>query len=69
MCGPDRVAKPVVGARFTGTNRKEQVRWTTRCTITRAEPERALAWEVKLGLPLARWSFTFTPTERGTLVE
>jgi polyketide cyclase/dehydrase/lipid transport protein len=63
------LAEPVVGARFAGTNRKDKVRWTTRCTITQAEPGRALTWDVKLGLPLARWSFVFTPTEHGTLVE
>ena len=63
------VEVPEVGAQFTGTNRKGRIRWATRCTITRAEPGRVLAWDAKLGLPLARWSFTFTPTENGTLVE
>ncbi|MDG4858129.1 cytochrome P450 [Streptomyces sp. T-3] len=65
----DGAARAEVGARFTGTNRKGQARWTTRCTIVQAQPGRALTWDVKLGLPLARWSFALTPTEHGTLVE
>ncbi|MEV8016049.1 cytochrome P450 [Streptomyces sp. NPDC086554] len=61
--------RAAAGARFEGANRKDRVRWTTRCAITLAEPGRALAWEVKVGVPLSRWSFTLTPTESGTLVE
>ncbi|MFE9258057.1 SRPBCC family protein [Streptomyces sp. NPDC006879] len=60
---------PVPGARFSGTNRKGPIRWSTRCTITRAAPGHTLFWEVRLGLPIARWGFTLTPNDRGTLVE
>ncbi|MFI6978822.1 cytochrome P450 [Embleya sp. NPDC050154] len=61
--------EPVVGARFLGTNRKGLLRWTTRCTITDARPGRAIAWDTRLGIPLAHWSFVLSPTPTGTLVE
>ncbi|MEU6083434.1 cytochrome P450 [Streptomyces sp. NPDC047108] len=62
-------AEPATGARFVGVNRRGRIRWNTRCTITDARPGQAFAWHVERGVPLARWSFTFTPTEQGTLVE
>ncbi|MGH4031517.1 cytochrome P450 [Actinomycetota bacterium Odt1-20B] len=65
----DGATRAVVGARFTGTNRTEHGRWTTRCTITRAHPGHTLTWEVNSPLPVSRWTFTFTPTEHGTRVE
>ncbi|MGR7001853.1 cytochrome P450 [Yinghuangia aomiensis] len=64
-----RLREPVAGARFVGTNRRGPAVWSTRCTITEARPARALAWRVDAGLPIARWSFTLTPTDKGTYLE
>ncbi|HEX3826862.1 MAG TPA: SRPBCC family protein [Sporichthyaceae bacterium] len=58
-----------VGARFRGHNRNGLHRWITRGVIVAAEPGQQLAWEVSfLGLPMSRWSYEFTATDRGCLV-
>ena len=59
----------VVGARFRGRNRNGWHRWNTRGVITAAEPGRRLAWENSfLGLPMARWTYTFEPHDGGCKV-
>lgn len=62
---------PVVGARFRGTNRQGRRTWSTSATVTRSEPGRAFAFEVKGGpLAVALWSYEITPTATGcTLTE
>lgn len=62
---------PVPGAVFRGTNEHNRRRWSTRCTVTRAEPGTAFAFEVRAGrLPVAQWSYEVTATARGcTLTE
>ena len=62
---------PVTGAVFRGTNAQGRRRWSTRCTVVRAEPGSAFAFEVRAGgLPVAQWSYELTPTRFGcTLTE
>ncbi len=49
---------PVVGARFTGTNRNEKKSWKTTCTVTESEPGKRFAFAVTVGLiRVARWSY------------
>jgi uncharacterized protein YndB with AHSA1/START domain len=57
---------PAVGATFKGSNRHGLARWTTHCTITKADPGKAFEWEVKeSGM---RWGYRFEPADDGTLV-
>ncbi len=62
---------PVHGAVFRGTNAQGRRRWSTTCTVVRAEPGTAFAFEVRAGgLPVAQWSYELTPTASGcTLTE
>ncbi|MFD9943730.1 SRPBCC family protein [Nonomuraea sp. NPDC059023] len=65
------VKEPRRGARFVGSNRNGARRWSTRCTVTAAEPGRAFAYHVRAGgvLDVAVWRFELTPTDEGCLVE
>ena len=49
--------QPAVGATFRGSNRNGWRRWSTKGTITSYEPGRAIAWDVTLVVPVARWSY------------
>jgi len=50
------------GARFRGSNRNGFWRWSTTCTVVRAEPGQELAWEARfLGRPVALWRYRFEP--------
>lgn len=62
---------PVAGGVFRGTNARGRRRWSTTCTVVRAQPGRAFAFEVRAGrLPVAHWSYALTPTASGcTLTE
>ena len=64
-----------VGARFLGTNRAGEYDWQRSIRVATADAPREFAWE-NLGDPVtddgtasARWSYTFTPVDEGTLVE
>ena len=65
-----------VGEVFNGTNKRGRARWTTECVVTAADPGRQFAFDVrKIGprkpfIPggIATWTYTFEPTEGGTLV-
>jgi hypothetical protein len=58
---------PSVGASFKGSNKIGIRRWSTKGTVVAAEANRKLAWDVaSLGLPIARWTYTITPTENGS---
>jgi hypothetical protein len=60
---------PALGATFTGRNRAGRRRWSTRCTVTRCEPGRAFAFEVRaVGLPVAEWSYDLAPSGSGCTV-
>ena len=62
----DGATGPAVGATFKGTNRHGLARWSTRCTVTKADPGKAFEWEVKeSGM---RWGYRFEPADGGTLV-
>lgn len=62
-------AGPAVGARFRGSNRRGFRRWSTTCKVVAADPARHFAFDVAFaGIPVARWSYEFTPDDAGTLV-
>jgi hypothetical protein len=61
----------VPGAVFSGSNRNGLRRWTTRCTVTAAEPGRSFGFDVDLALPgtaIARWQYDIEPTATGCRV-
>jgi uncharacterized protein YndB with AHSA1/START domain len=53
-----------VGTRFLGLNRRGWVGWPTRSTITRFEPDTAVAW--KTHESGATWTYELEPTDAGT---
>ncbi|MFH8612877.1 SRPBCC family protein [Streptomyces sp. NPDC018029] len=63
--GPDEPAR--VGLVFDGHNRRGAVRWTTRCTVTAADPGNRFAFRVhaiglkrpRLRAPIATWEYRF----------
>ncbi|MER5438471.1 SRPBCC family protein [Streptomyces sp. NPDC002790] len=65
-----------LGTTFVGRNKRGAFRWTTRCTVTAAEPGRRFAFRVQaIGLkrpflrgPIATWEYRFEPAGDGTLV-
>lgn len=65
-----------VGTVFDGANRRGRVSWTTRCTVTAAEPGREFAFRVhaiggrtrRLPARIAEWRYTFEEHDGGTLV-
>jgi hypothetical protein len=65
-----------VGTVFDGANTRGRVSWTTRCTVTAAEPGREFAFRVhaiggtKRRVParIASWQYTFREHDGGTLV-
>ncbi|MCV7355551.1 SRPBCC family protein [Mycolicibacterium fluoranthenivorans] len=57
------------GAVFKGHNRNGSKKWTTKCTVTAAEPGRTFAFDVKsTGLPIAHWRYDITATDGGCTV-
>lgn len=65
-CWWDDGAGPQVGAWFTGRNETPARTWETRSEVVAAEPGREFAFAV--GGAWARWGYTFTPVDGGTLV-
>ncbi len=63
----DGATGPAVGARFCGRNRIGSTQWTTKPTITAADPGRRFAFQVP-GRSGARWTYRFEPIEGGTRV-
>lgn len=65
-----------VGATFVGRNRRGAMRWSTRCRVIAAEPDRRFAFRVEaIGLriplvraPIATWTYELEPVEGGTRV-
>jgi len=54
------------GAVFKGTNRNGIRRWSTKCTVTDAEPGRAFAFDVGyFGIPVAHWRYDITASGDG----
>jgi hypothetical protein len=57
------------GAVFQGTNRNGIRRWTTRCTVTDAEPGSAFAFDVGyFGIPVAHWRYDIDGVDGGSRV-
>lgn len=55
-----------VGAEFSGSNRNGLHRWSTKCTVTAADPGRSFGFRVGyLGMKIADWSFDIRPTGDG----
>ncbi|MFT6942244.1 MAG: hypothetical protein ACJA2F_000425 [Nitriliruptoraceae bacterium] len=60
------VTPPALGARFIGRNARKGTEWTTLCTVTEHEHERAFGWTVMdLTDPVSSWTFRITPTDAG----
>ncbi|NLE82113.1 MAG: SRPBCC family protein [Rhodococcus sp.] len=65
-----------VGMTFDGHNKRGSIRWTTRCTVTAAEPGKAFAFKVRaigvkaprISAPIATWKYTFEAVDGGTRV-
>lgn len=64
------------GTSFVGTNKRGRARWSTRCTVTAAEPGERFAFDVRQIGPrkpivragIASWEYTFERVEGGTRV-
>jgi uncharacterized protein YndB with AHSA1/START domain len=58
-----------VGARFRGHNRIGGRRWSTVSTVVAADPGHVFAFRTSaLGLPVAEWRYTITPSADGCRV-
>ena len=54
------------GAVFKGTNRNGFRKWTTKCTVTDAEPGSAFAFDVDyFGIPVAHWRYDIAGADGG----
>ncbi|BBZ30940.1 hypothetical protein MMAD_52350 [Mycolicibacterium madagascariense] len=57
------------GAVFKGRNANGRKTWTTRCTVTDAEPGRVFAFDVThTVVPVAHWRYDITPVDGGCRV-
>lgn len=57
------------GAVFTGHNRSGRRRWSTKCTVTDAEPGRRFAFDVSHTIfPVARWQYDIVAADGGCAV-
>ncbi|MEY2422222.1 MAG: hypothetical protein QOI95_2289 [Acidimicrobiaceae bacterium] len=59
----DGATGPAAGARFKGKN-KRKAGWSTKCTVTTAEPGREFAFSV--GKDETTWRYQFDPAGDGT---
>ena len=60
---------PKIGARFRGWSRRGWRLWSTTSTVVTADRPAEFAWHVTfVGLDVATWRYTFTPTLDGTTV-
>lgn len=65
-----------VGMQFDGRNKRGPARWTTRCTVTAAEPSRFFEFHVhtigvkipRVGYRIATWQYRFEDVPEGTKV-
>lgn len=57
------------GAVFKGHNNNGGKKWTTKCTVTHAEPGRVFAFDVKSAvIPVAHWRYDIAPVDGGCQV-
>lgn len=62
-------ARPEVGARFVGHNRRGPFRWWRECRVTACEQGRVFAFSTCFrGEEQTRWRYELEPTPRGTRV-
>jgi uncharacterized protein YndB with AHSA1/START domain len=59
----DGATGPAVGARFKGSNKRGILRWSTKPTVTVADPGKQFAFDVGKD---TRWSYRLTPKDGGT---
>jgi uncharacterized protein YndB with AHSA1/START domain len=59
----DGATGAAVGARFKGSNKRGVLRWSTKPTVTIADPGREFAFDVGKD---TRWSYKLTPKDGGT---
>lgn len=65
----DDAIGPVVGARFSGTNRRGLARWTTEVTVVTADEGREFAFLTHFrGRPQTKWTYRFDPRGDGTTI-
>lgn len=65
----DGAAEPLVGSQFRGTNRWGPLRWSTRCSIVAAQPDRLLAFDARhWSGATTRWTFELTPDGDSTVL-
>lgn len=58
-----------VGARFRGTNSNGKFNWTTKATVTAADPGARLAFSVVVGpMKVADWAYEIVPDGSGCVV-
>jgi len=57
------------GAVFRGHNRNGVFRWSTKCTVTDAEPGQVFAFDVRyFSVPVARWRYDIAGADGGCRV-
>jgi Polyketide cyclase / dehydrase and lipid transport len=57
------------GAVFAGHNQNGSKRWSTKCTVTDAEPGRVFAFDVRYAvIPIARWQYDIVVADGGCQV-
>jgi hypothetical protein len=62
-------AGPAVGATFKGNNRHGWRRWSSKCTVTDADPGRKFAFAVTFGpFRVAEWGYTIDSAPSGCTV-
>ncbi|MFF4229405.1 SRPBCC family protein [Streptomyces sp. NPDC001820] len=72
----DGAEKAYVGMVFDGYNKRGPMRWTTRCTVTAADPGERFAFRVRaigrrrpvLSARIASWEYRFEAVDGGTRV-
>jgi uncharacterized protein YndB with AHSA1/START domain len=73
VLNPAEDGSAFVGMTFEGRNTRGRARWTTRCTVTAADPGRRFAFRVhtigvkrpRLRAPNASWEYRFEPIADG----
>ncbi|MFF1697848.1 SRPBCC family protein [Streptomyces sp. NPDC058257] len=73
---PGDQAPAGVGLVFEGHNKRGPFRWTTRCTVTEADPGKRFAFRVhaiglkrpRLRAPIATWEYRFQDSDGATKV-
>jgi len=66
LCQGDAIGKGTV---FVGHNENSGRRWTTKCTVTDAEPGLVFAFDVRhMVFPIARWQYDIVACDDGCRV-